>query len=103
MERQIEEAKRELAEMDPYDLGPTKAERSKTYRENREKLIASKERTWLRRHGKSHYIDFSEDERNVLRRYFNSLDDDGSGSIGIDELVEPLIALGLAESVDQVA
>jgi centrin-2 len=100
MESQIEEAKRELAGIDPYDLGPTKAERFKTYKDNREKLVASKERTWLRRHGKSEYIDFTEEERNVLRRYFMSLDDDGSGSIGVDELVEPLIALGLAESVD---
>jgi hypothetical protein len=52
MDNQIEEAKKELASMDPYDLGPTKAERHKTYKDNREKLIASKERSWLRRRGK---------------------------------------------------
>ena len=37
-----------------------------------------------------------------LREYFGSLDDDGSGSIGTDELEEPLIALGLVDSRAQV-
>ena len=37
-----------------------------------------------------------------MRKYFLSLDNDGSGSIGAEELVEPLIALGLADSMDQV-
>jgi centrin-1 len=31
-----------------------------------------------------------------------SLDDDGSGSIGIQELEEPLIGLGIAKSLDEV-
>jgi len=30
-----------------------------------------------------------------LRKYFNSLDEEGSESIGIEELEDPLIALGL--------
>ena len=30
------------------------------------------------------------------------MDADGSGSIGLDELVDPLISLGIAESVDEV-
>ena len=30
-----------------------------------------------------------------MRKYFSDLDDDGSGAIGIEELEEPLIALGL--------
>lgn len=34
--------------------------------------------------------------------YFDSLDDDGSGSIGVDEMEDPLIALGLVESRAQV-
>lgn len=37
-----------------------------------------------------------------MRTYFNSLDDDGSGSIGVDELEDPLIALGLVDSRQQV-
>ena len=31
-----------------------------------------------------------------------SLDDDGSGAIGVDELEDPLIALGLVENRQQV-
>ena len=34
--------------------------------------------------------------------YFDSLDDDGSGSIGVDEMEDPLIALGLVENRAQV-
>ena len=37
-----------------------------------------------------------------LRIYFNSLDDDGGGSIGTDELEDPLIALGLLDTRAQV-
>jgi Ca2+-binding EF-hand superfamily protein len=38
-----------------------------------------------------------------LRSYFNSLDEDGSGAIGVDELEDPLIALGLVENRQQVS
>lgn len=31
-----------------------------------------------------------------------SLDDDGSGSIGVEELEEPLIGLGIAKSPEEV-
>lgn len=41
---------------------------------------------------------FGDDELTKLREYFNSLDDDKSGSIGVDELEDPLIALGLVEN-----
>jgi hypothetical protein len=34
--------------------------------------------------------------------YFNSLDSDGGGSIGVDELEDPLIALGLVENREAV-
>jgi len=37
-----------------------------------------------------------------LLKYYQSLDDDDSGSIGVDELEEPLIALGLLDSRQQV-
>lgn len=55
-------------------------------------------RKWLRTRGKDHCIDFEDKELSQLRTYFSSLDDDGSGSIGTDELEEPLIALGLVDS-----
>ena len=36
----------------------------------------SQTRQWLRSRGKTQYIDFSDDERKLLRDYFDSLDDD---------------------------
>lgn len=62
----------------------------------------SNRRKWLRKHGKGAYIDFEDDELVKLRECFKSLDDDGSESIGVDELEDPLIALGLVESRQQV-
>ena len=55
-------------------------------------------RGWLRKHGKDDYIVFKDDELKKLRDYFNSLDDSKTGSIGVDELEDPLIALGLVEN-----
>ena len=40
--------------------------------------------------------------RSELRKYFISMDQNGSKNIGVDELLEPLIALGLADSRAQV-
>lgn len=57
---------------------------------------------WLKKVGKEHYINFKEDEKALLKTYFNSLDSDGGGSIGIDELEDPLIALGLVDNRQQV-
>lgn len=59
-------------------------------------------RSWLRKHGKDHCIVFKDEELTKLREYFNSLDDDMSGSIGVDELEDPLIALGLVDNRQQV-
>lgn len=38
----------------------------------------------------------------MLWEYFRSLDSDGSKSIGVDELEDPLIALGLVKDRQQV-
>ena len=58
----------------------------------------SVERQWLRKHGKAKYIDFTEDQMKILNDCFNDLDEDGSHAIGIDELEDPLIALGLVDT-----
>lgn len=36
-------------------------------------------RKWMRTHGMEKFIDFSDEELMKLRKYFNELDDDGSG------------------------
>ena len=59
-------------------------------------------RKWLKSRGKEHCIAFDDQKINDLRECFNSLDDDGSGSIGVDELEDPLIALGLVDNRQQV-
>lgn len=48
------------------------------------------------------YIDFEDDQKKKLWEYFRSLDDDGSESIGVEELEDPLIALGLVQDRQQV-
>lgn len=60
------------------------------------------ERSWLLTHGKGHVLNFSDEQLKKLRECFNSLDDDGSGSIGVEELEDPLIGMGFAESREEV-
>ena len=36
--------------------------------------------------GKAHFLDFSDEELLKLKECFETLDEDGGGSIGIDEL-----------------
>lgn len=48
-------------------------------------------------------IDFSDSELKKLHQCFVSLvDKEGSDSIGVDELEDPLIALGLVDNRQQV-
>jgi Ca2+-binding EF-hand superfamily protein len=65
-------------------------------------LAEKRERLWMKNRGKYHLLDFSDEELNKLRECFGNLDDDGSGSIGIDELEIPLIGLGFANSREEV-
>jgi|TARA_B110000285_G_scaffold161014_1_gene179837 Ca2+-binding EF-hand superfamily protein len=65
-------------------------------------LNEKKSRKWFCHRGKSHVLDFSDDEIKKLKECFMALDDDGSGSIGIDELEEPLIGLGFADGRQDV-
>lgn len=61
-------------------------------------LLENGQRHWLRTHGKNEFIDFDDEERRMLKGYFESMASDGSGSIGISELEEALVAFGLAET-----
>ena len=52
--------------------------------------------------GKSDKLDFLDDQLRKLKECFNHLDEQGTGSVGINELENPLIGLGFAESRDEV-
>ena len=62
--------------------------------------IATAQRSWLLKHKKP--VDFNHAELKKLRGYFEQLDDDGSGSIGLEELEQPLISLNLCKSRAEV-
>jgi len=52
--------------------------------------------------GKAGNICFGPKQIETLRACFNDFDKDGSGQIGIDELEDPLIALGIADTREEV-
>ena len=79
-----------------------KIERLRLMREGKSKILGSQERSWLRKHGKKQFIDFDDETRAQLRSYFLAMDEDQSGYISIEELLDPLVALGLAETRDEV-
>jgi len=84
------------------DLIEQRRTRKEQVGENCEKLSESQIRKWLMKHGKKHLINFDDKERYKLKQFFKSLDEDGSGSIGTDELVDPLISLGIAQTREEV-
>ncbi|DAZ97836.1 TPA: hypothetical protein N0F65_002506 [Lagenidium giganteum] len=57
---------------------------------------------WLDKHGKSSHLKEYREKMVLLRRWFESLDTDGSGEVGLDELEDPLVSVGLARSRDDV-
>lgn len=62
----------DLEKMTPEELSrcselPTKAQRSRVVREGTTKILASRERSWLQKHGKKQYIDF--DTARLLQRH----------------------------------
>ena len=65
-------------------------------------LSEKQRRKWLCNRGKAGTLKFSDEQVDELKKCFNSLDDDGGGSIGIEELQEPLIGLGFANSIEEV-
>lgn len=45
---------------------------------------------------------FNDDSLLELRKYFGSLDEHGSGQIGIAELEDPFLALGLSQGREEI-
>jgi Ca2+-binding EF-hand superfamily protein len=62
--------------------------------------MATMTRSWLLKHNKP--VDFNLAELKKLRGYFEQLDSDNSGAIGIEELEQPLISLNLCRSREEV-
>lgn len=62
-------------------------------------------RRWLKKHKKESNLIFSDSMLRHLHNYFESLDENGDGSIEPEELEDPLMLFGLCqrrEEVDQV-
>jgi centrin-2 len=72
------------------------------HEENLQKLQEHDNRKWMKKRGKGRYIAFDGPQRSKLKKVFKELDKDCSGALDTDELYEPLLALGLVESRDQV-
>lgn len=70
--------------------------RAKELTANIRLLIEKGHRGWLTKTGREDVLDFKDDEIKKLKECFNSLDADGGGSIGLEELEDPLIGLGFA-------
>ena len=65
-------------------------------------LRHANERKWLKQKGKNYLIDFDQNERQEMKKFFNTLDKKKTGSIGLDELEEMLLSVGLAENREEV-
>lgn len=52
--------------------------------------------------GKEHMLDFSDEEIKKLKMCFAQIDANNTGFIGIDELEEPLIGLGIVDSKEEI-
>lgn len=51
---------------------------------------------WLGKHGKASELKAFRAQVALMQRWFESLDTDGSGEVGLDELEDPLVSVGLA-------
>lgn len=60
------------------------------------------EHSWLTKRGKETNWLASREQLRMLKCWFNSLDADGSGDVGLDELCEPLVSTGLCASIAEV-
>ena len=78
------------------------SERKRTFRANFDLLKEKFTRRWMLSHGRAHLLDFSDAEVANLKKCFDSLDNDGSGTIGATELEAPLIGLGFADAREEI-
>jgi len=58
---------------------------------------------WIKRHGGIKKSAFTVGQKRELKRWFDQMDSDGSGTIDVQELEGPLLSTGIASSVADVA
>ncbi|OMJ71964.1 hypothetical protein SteCoe_29698 [Stentor coeruleus] len=75
----------------------------KLYKERifKRKIIQTNTESWLAKHGKTQYIQFDKAKKSNLRKCFLSIDLNGSKSIELEEIIEAMLTLGIAESKAQ--
>ena len=66
------------------------------------KLIKHNSDVWLRKRGKSLYMGFTSSQKQQIKAFFDSLDTEKTGGVTIQELLEPLLSLGLVHSKEDV-
>ena len=91
-----------LEELGYKDLKRMKQEKKENTANNFKKMQDQNLRYWIRNKDKEMYLDFNEEYRKKIRDYFNSLDVHNTGSIGIEQLEEPMITLGIAKGRNDV-
>lgn len=65
------------------------------------KILQTNTENWLSRHGKSQYVQFTKEKKSNLRNCFLSIDLNGSKSIELEEIIEAMLTLGIAETYAQ--
>lgn len=58
--------------------------------------------TWLIKHAKQPCFQFSGLQKRMLRQWFNALDSDGSGTISIEELEDPMLSIGIVNDTHEI-
>lgn len=71
-------------------------------RRDLEEIRGAQLETWLERRGRFPSSRWRISEKRELREWFDQMDEDGSGEIDLDELVEPLLSSGLAQTIAEV-
>lgn len=71
---------------------------------NNEIVLKKNEMEWLKEHNPNKFKILKErqDRLRDLKKWFDCFDSDGSGTISADELIDPLLSLGLAKDVKEV-
>lgn len=85
----------------PLSSGDGDADEPANARTNTDELKWLEHR-WLSKHGRKSQLKEFREKTVLMRRWFESLDTDGSGEVGLNELEDPLVSVGLARSRDDV-